>query len=228
MKSLSGIVLVLSLATSLALAASLPRSAVRGEYVEARTADVYTGACFANSEVNLAGDLAVLGWKITEGSWQGVKLDGLGVVGVLHAASTLGNVDRSPYPVKAVLIIDDRADLLQRQALRSFASRMGGDLLQDVARIEYRPISLVFEDNNLHSMKATLTAGTLARIQTRGIGEGDHICHNEETWYPPLTKLDHAMPAYTLTQSFSGKGLGTVWDTHNSRSSFVGSFQYQD
>ena len=228
MKCKSGKTLFVLLTASLAMAASLPRSEVRGEYVEARTADVYTGPCFANSEVNLAGDLAVFGWKISKGSWQGVKLDGLGVVGVVHASSTLGNVDRSPYPVKAVLIIDQQADLVQRLALRSFAERMGGDLLQNIARVEYQPIELAFEGHNVHSMKARLSAGTLARIETRGLSDGDHICHNEEVWYRPLTRLEHAMPAYTLAQGFSGAGLGTVWSTHDSRSSFVGSFHYQD
>ncbi len=228
MKVFSGIVLGVSILVCSAAGASLHRTDVRGEYVEARTADVYTGPCFANSEVNLAGDLAVIGWKIREGAWQGVKLDGLGVVGVVRASSTLGNIDRSPYPVKAVLIIDARADALQRIALRSFAQRMGGDLLQDVARIEYQPVELSFARGNVHSMEARLAAGELARIETRSLGEGDHICHNEEVWYRPLTKLDHAMPAYTLAQGYSGSGLDTTWMSHDSRSSFVGTFHLRD
>jgi len=40
---------------------------IHGQYVEARTADIYTGPCFANSEVELTGNLAVLGWKIEKG-----------------------------------------------------------------------------------------------------------------------------------------------------------------
>ena len=227
MKSLSGIVSALCLAAA-AWAASTPKSDVRGEYLEARTADVYTGPCFANSEVNLAGDLAVFGWKVTEGSWQGVKLDGLAVVAAIRASTTLGNVERSPYPVKAVLIVDSRADVRQRAALRSFAQRMGGDLLQDIANVEYQPIDLKFEDDNVHSMNARLAAGKMAKIETRSIGKGDHICHNEEVWYRPLTKLEHAMPAYTLAQGFEGKGLDTVWTNHNSRSSFVGTFHFSE
>ncbi len=50
----------------LALGAT-PAIEVSGEYVEARTADVYTGPCFANSEVQLVGNLAVFGWKIEKG-----------------------------------------------------------------------------------------------------------------------------------------------------------------
>src|SRR5258706_2720014 len=100
-----------SLAASTLMGASLPamRSSLQGDYVEARTADVYTGPCFANSEVDLVGNLAVFGWKINQGEFQGVKLDGLSVVGVVKANSTLGNIHGKAYPVKSVLIVDDKA-----------------------------------------------------------------------------------------------------------------------
>jgi hypothetical protein len=228
MKVFSGIVLGIAILACAAAGASFHKTELRGEYVEARTADVYTGPCFANSEVNLAGDLAVMGWKITEGAWQGVKLDGLSVVGVMRASSTLGNIDRSPYPVKAVLIVDERADALQRLALRGFAEHMSGDLLQDIVHVEYQPIELSFANGNVHSMEARLAAGKLARIETRSLGEGDNICHNEGVWYKPLTKLDHAMPAYTLAQGYGGTGLDTTWTSYGSRSSFVGTFHYRD
>src|SRR6202047_586899 len=109
----------LAIAFSVCLAASvfgasLPSNAVRGEYMEARTADVYTGPCFANSETGLTGDLAVMGWKIEKGSWQGVNLDGLSVMGVIRASNTLGDVTRTVYPVKAVLIVDQSANAEQR------------------------------------------------------------------------------------------------------------------
>ncbi len=55
-----------------------------------------------------------------------------------------------------------------------------------------------------------MTAGNLAKLETRALAEGDQICHNEAVWYQPLTKLEHAMPAYTVANDFSGKGLGTA------------------
>jgi hypothetical protein len=210
------------------MGAGLPATQVRGNYIEARNADVYTGPCYANSEVNLVGDLAVFGWQITEGAWKGVNLDGLSVVGVVRASGTLGDWSRSAFPVKSVIIIDERANAEQRLALRSFAQHVSNDLLQDVQRIEYRPISLSFENDNLHTVKAKLTAGDLAAIQTRPIQDGDHHCSNELIWYTPLTKLDHAMPAYALAHNYRGKGLDTVWSSPEKRSAFVGTFQYLD
>ena len=204
------------------------QTSLRGDYVEARTADVFTGPCFANSEVDLVGNLAVFGWRVNQGTFQGVDLEGLGVIGVVKAASTLGNVHGGAYPVKSVLIVDERANVEQRVALKAFAQKMGGDLLQDVVRVEYQPIGLTFEGKDLHAAKATLTAGSLAKIQTRAIHDGDHLCSNEITWYGPLTKLNHAMPAYTLAHSFAGKGLDTTWSSPEKRSAFVGTFQLND
>lgn len=226
MKSMIRVSAAALAAASLSLAAGLPATSVRGEYVEARTADIYTGPCFANSEVNLVGELAVFGWKIGKGSWEGVSLDGLGVVGVVKASATLGDVHSAVYPVKSVLIVDEKASPEQRIALQRFARQMGGDLLQDVVRVYYQPVELRFANDDLHSMQATLQAGHLAAIATRAIGNGDHVCSNEETWYPPLTNLDHAMPAFALAHSFQGEGLGTRWSSPDKRSAFVGSFQY--
>jgi hypothetical protein len=198
---------------------------VQGDYIEARTADVFTGACFANSESGLVGELAVMGWKITKGSWQGVSLDGLSVVAGIKANSTLGDIHNATYPVKSVLIIDEKASPEQRLALRAFAQRMGGDLLNDVVQVSYLPIEFNVENNNVHAASAALSAGTLANIKTRPISKGDHICSNEEVWYRPLTKVGHAMPAYTLTHSFQGDGLGTKWSNPDKRSAFVANFQ---
>jgi hypothetical protein len=212
------------LSASFCFAGGIPSHNIYGDYIEARTADVYTGPCFANSEAGLIGNLAVFGWKVDKGSWQGVNLDGLSVVAAVKAKSTLGNVYETAYPVKAVLIIDENATPEQRLALKSFARRMGGDLLQDIVRVDYQPIALSFENNDIHTMKATLTAGTLAKIQTRGMSEGDHICRNEEVWYQPLAKTTHAMAAYSLANNFQGQGLGTTWSSPDKRSAFIGNF----
>jgi hypothetical protein len=225
------LVLSLFLTGSLMMAAGLQnRTSVRGSYMEARTADVYTGACFANSEAGLMGEFAVFGWHVDQGSFEGVSLEGLSVVGVVRADTTLGDFHarRATNPSKAVLIVDERATPVQRLALTAFAKRMGGNLLEDVVRVEYQPVDIAFANNDVHSRTATLTAGTLAKLQTRAINKTDHVCSHEEAWYNPLTKLDHAMPAYTMANDYKGKDLGTTWSSPDKRSAFVGSFQLND
>jgi hypothetical protein len=213
-------------------AASIPTAAgttsLHGEYLEARTADVYTGPCFASSEVSQTGDLAVMGWKIEQGTYHGVALDGLAVMGVLRASNTLGDVTSSAYPIKSVLIVDARANEAQRAALTAFAKQMGGDLFSEVVRVDAQPIDFTMAKASVHSRELCMKAGKEAEIATRPLENGDQICHNEEVWYPPLTKVDHAMAAYTVADGFQGNELGTVWSYPNKRASFVATFHLDE
>src|ERR1700746_1529134 len=98
-------IIVASLLCVLAIGAASQQ--IQGDYVETRSADVYTGQCFANGEVNLVGNEAILGWRVDKGEWNGVSLDGLAVVAVVRAKATLGDPYADPYPAKAVLVVDD-------------------------------------------------------------------------------------------------------------------------
>jgi uncharacterized protein DUF1326 len=171
--------------------------------------------------VNLEGKQAMMAWRVNHGTWQGVNLDGLGVVAVVEANATLGDQFHNPYPAKSVLIVDERASGPQRAALQAFAKSMGGQLLSHVVRVDVSPIKL---DMGAMHGTLTLTAGKLARIETRSLCEADHLCGNEDLYYPPLTKVAHAMPAFTLQEGFSGKGLGEVWSHVDARSAYVGGF----
>ena len=55
MLRLLGMAVAVSAAASISLAAGLPARGVSGNYIEARTADVFTGPCFANGEVEMNG-----------------------------------------------------------------------------------------------------------------------------------------------------------------------------
>ena len=222
---LKGLFLVLSLVLAVPAMAQ-----ISGQYIEARTADVYTGPCFANSEVNLTGHEAVLAWHIEKGSWtsaggEGTALDGLSVVAVVRASSTLGDPYASPLPAKSVLIVDARANQAQRAALVNFAQAQTGALLRDVVAIEVSPIRFAV-DPNRHGL-ATLEAANLARISTRAIGAADQLCHNEEIFYPPLAaNLNHAMPAVAAESAYRGNHLGVNWSESGRRGSFLGTFSF--
>src|SRR5579863_10509425 len=179
LKLTTGAILVAA-AASVSFAATLPGRSITGNYIEARTADVYTGPCFANGEAEINGKEAVFGWKINQGKWQGVEIDGLAVVGVVRSEHTLGNVYEPVNPAVAVLIVDSRANAEQRLALESFAKKMGGDLLKNVVKVSYAPIDLTVENNNIHGGTAHLTAGSLAAIRTRAMQMADHTCGNED------------------------------------------------
>jgi len=195
---------------------------IRGDYLETRSADVYTGQCFANGEVNLVGDEAILAWHVQSGSWDGIPLDGLTIAAAVHARATLGDPYANPYPAQAVLIVDDQATLQQRAALVAFAHQMGGELLRHAQQIVPAPMELAVSAQ--HHGIALLRAGQFATVQTRPVNDKDHLCGNEVTFYPPLTQLSHSMPAVALTDSYRGPGLDVDWESHGRRSAFVGTF----
>jgi hypothetical protein len=195
---------------------------IRGDYIETRSADVYTGQCFANGEVNLVGKEAILGWHVQNGSWDGVPLDGLTIAAAVRAHGTLGDPYEDPYPATAVLLVDDQATPQQSAALVSFAHHMGGKLLENVEQTIPAPIEMIV-NHERHGV-AMLRAGQFATVQTRSVGERDHTCGNEVTFYPPLTQVSHSMPAVAVTDAYNGPGLGESWDAHGRRSAFVGTF----
>jgi hypothetical protein len=205
------------------LFASQPEK-ISGDYLESRSADVYVAQCFANSEVNLTGDQALLAWHVRNGSWDGQKLDGLTVIAAVKANATIGDPYASPYPAKSVMLVDEQATPAQREALVSFAEHMGGKLVSTVVRVIPTTIEMNVLRDHEHHGQAVLRAGTFAEIQTRALNEGDHSCGAEVTYYPPLTKLEHSMAAVATTDEYRGPGLGVDWDRHGKRSAFVGSF----
>jgi len=242
---------------------------ISGDYLEARTADVYTGPCFANSEMDLAGKQAVVAWHVREGAWQGVPLGGLSVVAAVRSAATLGDPFGGPLHAAALIVVDQRATPEQRDALVAFAHAMSGDLLATVVAVQSAPIEMTVAGNSgdgepaaagsgqarspearaaraLHpaehpghhhlaaglavagiSGDARLKAGSWVDLATRGIGPKDHLCGNEEVFYPPLTagrSRVTAVPAVTVAYDFRGPGLGMVWSSPGKRSAFVGRF----
>jgi hypothetical protein len=202
---------------------SLHAQQLRGDYIESRSTDVYVAQCFANGEVGLTGNYALMAWHVQEGSWNGTRLDGLTVAAAVRARSTLGDPYGDPYPAEAVLMVDNAADSAQREALIALAQREGGRLLENVARVEYVPVVLDVPQDP-HEGHALLRAGHLAIIMTRPLNHHDHICGNETNFYPPLTKVEHATSAVALTDEFQGEGLGSQWSSHGRRSAYIASF----
>ena len=223
---------MLTLLPSLAGAAE-----IRGDYVEARNADVFTGPCFSNAEIFIYGKQAVLAWKVREGSWKGVDLAGYCV-----AAAVVGDTTFSkdhPDKAQSVLIVDSRANDRQRCALIDMAKTLGAGRLGHVSAVATTRMSLTLEEHptsaseSLHSThgmpnspRASFWAADIAQIVTRPLDERDHFCGNEIVAYSPLSTGVDAQPAYTLGHEFKGKGLDQRWDDPNCRSSFVGHFAY--
>jgi hypothetical protein len=233
---------LITAATAFTLAGVTPpdRSRIEGDYVESRTADVFTGPCFANAQVFITGHQAVMAWKVTQGSWEGVDLAGLSVAAAVRGTTTFSKDE--PGQAESVVMVDESATPEQRRALLALAKELGGERLSRIVAVEpakmnvfvesHEAESAAHETENHHARmmpqapRGSFWAAGLAEITTRPLDGSDHLCGNEVIEYPPLSRGVSAQPAYTLSSSFKGQGLGTRWDEHNNRGSFVGHFSY--
>src|SRR5260370_19855272 len=108
---LTGFVLALS---SSAWAGQAQRSSVKGDYVEARTASVFAGACHFNGEVVTTGQDALMAWNITSGSWNATDLTGVRAIAIVNSEENLSNAQAARRPE---LILNQSASHAQKVAM---------------------------------------------------------------------------------------------------------------
>lgn len=197
------------------------QGSIAGDYLEARTAEVFVGYCLANSEVGLAGREGTLVWSVREGDWEGVPLAGLSVVAVVEAEGTLGDPVGSPVATRSLILVDERASPRQRSALVGMARSMAGPLLANVAAVEGVPIAVERDES---ARLRTVRAGDIAALAVRERRHDDGLCGNEDVYYRPFVELQEAQATYTLRHEFSGLGLGGSWKSPEKSSSWSGSF----
>lgn len=217
-------VCIATVAATLVDGARTAEAKISGDYLEMRTCSVYTGPCFANAEIGLTGQHAIMAWSIDAGEFEGVDLTGLRVVMSVRASGTLGyggGVVIQPDPIQSVILVDDRASPEQRAALAAFAVARAGKVAGEVVRVATAPIEMSVDHVE---MEGRLTAGGEASLVTRKLEKGDCVCTNEIVFYPPLSEVQNASPAYTLDGGFRGRGLGAKWSNPDTRSAFLATF----
>jgi hypothetical protein len=197
--------------------------AISGDYLEVRTCDVYTGPCFANAEMNLTGKEAILVWSVRQGVWNSTAVDGLKVIAVVRTDATLDDQRYHPGSGEAVLIVDANANGQQREALTDLAKSMAGRLIKNVRAVKTSNIDASIATCS-KSGCASVKAGDLVEVSTRCFSDQDHVCGNEDTYYPPLTSVNGAIPAFTELAAFKGSGLNVNWQSAGQRSAFLAAF----
>ena len=215
--------IALSVALSGVMAATLAATgpSVTGTYVEARTAEVFAGACIMNGEAATGGREALLAWKVDRGLVNGVTLDGLAVVAALAGDTNLGiqEIGGDSTPARAAIYVDSRANPAQRKALVAMVKSLSGGLIGSVVQETAVPIE--FADNG-HQISVSTDSMKLA--------VGKHLNHDascgNKQWFNPLTRVDRAEMGTTDQNEFSAGILQTKWSDPNKRSSFFGTFSY--
>jgi hypothetical protein len=216
-----------TLAAALLLGASpavaADRAPILGDYVEARTAEVFAGGCIMNSEAETMGRQAVMAWRITTGTYHGVVLDGLTVVAAVAGDRNLGMRElggEAPSVVRAIITVDLRATPEQRDALVGLARELSGGLITEVVRVESAPIRFATTARYVEVSASDTVQLTVNKQMTH-----DPSCGAMQ-WFHPFTSLEASAMGTADTHAFAGSGLGTRWSAPGKRSAFFGTFSY--
>ena len=194
---------------------------VTGAYVEARTAEVFTGGCIMNSEAETMGKQAVLAWKVDRGSFNGIAIDGLAVLAALDGDRNLGMTEMGGEKptVKSAIFVDERANPAQRLALVAMANELSHGLVGTIVQVAPAPIR--FAD---HGSEIEVTAPHLT------LEVNKHLTHDPtcgaQQWFHPFSSLTDATMGVADQHLFTGSALGTKWSDPNKRSAFFGTFAY--
>ena len=194
---------------------------ISGAYVEARTAEVFTGGCIMNSEAETMGKQAVLAWKVDRGSFNGILLDGLAVVAALSGDRNLGMTEMGGEQpnVKSALFVDARANAAQQLALVAMANELSHGLVGTIVQVAPAPIQ--FAD---HGSEIEVTAPHVT------LEVNKHLTHDPtcgaQQWFLPFSSLADSAMGVADQHLFTGSALGTKWSDPNKRSAFFGTFAY--
>jgi len=209
--------------TGVAMLSAEPRARITGEYVEARTAEVFAGGCIMNSEAETMGRQAIMAWKITSGSFEGVPLDGLTVAAAVAGDRNLGMREmggEEPTIVKAIITVDPRATRAQRDALVRFVRAMSRGLITEVVRVDTAPIKFATSQTYVE-----VSVPESMQLTVNKEMKHDPSCGAMQ-WFKPFSTLEQSAMGVAEAHSFSGQGLGTKWSAPDKRSAFFGTFAY--
>lgn len=189
---------------------------VQGEYIEARSASVYVGACHFGAEFMEGGKEATLVWNIQQGSWNNVSLDGLTVVAVVSAESNLA-IDTETR--KSVLYMDPSTTAAQRTSLRDLLTTKHADVLGEVVTTQTAAVEFTKQGT-----KYDITVGEVLTLSANR-----YPCANctqpHQIWYEPLTAIQNAIVGKSEVYHYKNGHLPVTWQQGGTANNvFVGSF----
>ena len=200
------------------------RARVIGDYVEARTAEVFAGGCIMNSEAETAGRQAVMAWRVTSGHVNGVVLDGLIVAAALAADRNLGMREmggEAPHDIRAIVTVDERASASQRDALVQLARDLSGGLITEIVRVDVAPVRFTTTATQIE-----LNAADVLTLTVNKEMKHDPSCGATQWFKPFSSQLTSSAMGTAEAHAFSGVGLGSKWSAPHKRSAFWGTFAY--
>ena len=215
---MKGILVLTTLALMLVagFAFATETSTVQGEYIEARSASVYVGACHFGAEYVEGGREATAVWNIHEGNWNGVSLNDLTVVAVISAKDNLA-IDSATR--KSVLYVDVSTTPEQRAALKDLLTTKRTDVLGEVVAIQTASIAFTKKGTKYDVTVSDILALSANRYPCAGCTQPHQI------WYKPLTTIQNAIVGKSEVYRYKDTHLPVTWQQGGTENNvFVGDF----
>lgn len=191
--------------------------AVTGDYLEARSCNIFVGGCHYGSEFVTTGREAVMAWHIVNGSRGSVDLAGLSAAAVVSADL---NLAESQAKRSAILYVDAKASAAQRDALVALLQEKLGPSFGKLVAVRTAPIQFVKSDTDYR-----LKVGDEARLTVAKSVDRTCCTQPMEVWYKPLSPTANPTVGFTNLAEFKGNGLPT-WSRASQNSAFYGSFAF--
>lgn len=215
MKSIS-VLTALALTLVAGFAFATETLTIQGEYIEARSASVYVGACHFGAEFMEGGKEATLVWNIQQGSWNNVSLEGLTVVAVVSAKSNLA-IDTETR--KSVLYLDPGTTSEQRTAISSLLTTKHADVLGEVVSTQIAAIEFTKEGTKYDVRVDKVLTLSANRYPCANCTQPHQI------WYEPLTAIQNAIVGKSEVYRYKDVHLPVTWQQSGTANNvFVGSF----
>jgi hypothetical protein len=186
-------------------------AAVSGQYVEARTAAVYAGACHFSGEYVTAGTEAILAWHVERGVHGGVDLAGQTVVALVRGDENLAE----PGPRRAVLYVDAGAP----QALVEWARGAYPEVLGEVVRVERAPLSFTRDGDRFEVLAGDDLAVVGSLMPNRECCAMDF-----NVWYDPFVEVQGRVVGCVDDFACRTQALGRTIRVEGENCAIVGAF----
>ena len=192
--------------------------AVTGDYIEARSCNVYAGPCHFGSEYTTAGREAVMAWRVQRGASAGQTLDGLGAVAVVAGED---NLAVAGVPRRTVFYVDERATPAQREALIALLRAKTGTDFGRVVAVRAAPIA--FEDQ---SDGVRVSVPNVARLEATKMPDAACCRWPGQRWYDPLARAQDVQVGNAAVNEYDDSLLNIRWTHKGENSVLFGNFSF--
>lgn len=192
-----------------------PSQKVTGDYLEVRTASVFTGACHYNGELVTIGREAVMAWNFKSGSHNGVDLAG---VRAAAAIASEANLMDEKAARRLELVIDSSATDAQAKAV---ASLLADKNLGQVVAVRRAPVTFTQTAQGF-----AVQAPGLTTVSVQPLPNGECCKQPNLVWYSPLVPLIDRKVGYTQSATATPTKAGAEWKHEGENSAFYGSFSF--